>query len=304
MQDSKPSSTAIVILKSIVFLSLDSQRGHLVPKEVGKISTEFLETQTLNQKEFIKVVKAKWFHHFIWFLERLLLPGIILHYVLRKRYIEEATVGVINKEAIGQVVVLAAGFDSLACRLSKRFPQIRFIEVDHPATQRSKRCIFEEMDLLLPNVTFLAVDLSKDKLEEKLLTIRHFNLQTNTLFIAEGITMYLDESQINQLFSSISNCSSFGSRFIFTFMEKQEDGTIDFKRTHSIVNFWLNWNKEKFRWGISCAEMSNFLRGRKFLLEEISTDSNLRSRYLSDFPDKECLAAGESICITKTMGNL
>ena len=63
--------------------------------------------------------------------------------------------------------------------------------------------------------------------------------------------------------TKIIDVASFGSRFIFTFMEKQEDGTIDFKRTHSIVNFWLNWNKEKFRWGISCAEISNFLRGRK-----------------------------------------
>ena len=91
MQNDKPSATAILILKSIVFLSLDSRLRYLVPEEISKISVQFFATRVLNQKGLITIFKINWFHHFIWLIEHLLLPGIILHYVLRKRYIEEAT---------------------------------------------------------------------------------------------------------------------------------------------------------------------------------------------------------------------
>ncbi len=299
MLNNKPSATAMLILKSIVFLSLDSQRRYLVPEEVSKIGIQFLGTRAFNQRGFIKILKTKWLCYFIWFVERLLLPGMILHYVLRKRYIEEEALSIINKGEVCQIVILAAGFDSLACRLSKRFPQVNFIEVDHPATQESKKRILEEIGLLMPNVSFLAVDFSSEKLEDKLLAMKQFNPQTNTLFIAEGITMYLDENQINELFSFVLKFASSQNRFIFTFMERREDGKIDFKSTHSMVNFWLNWKKEKFRWGISQREMPNFLRDRKFLLEEIVAHNKLRSKYLSAFSNNEPLAEGECICVAK-----
>jgi len=297
MLNNKPSATAMLILKSIVFLSLDPQRKYLVPEEVSKISIQFLETKAFDQRRFIKILKTKWLYYFIWFVERLLLPGMVLHYVLRKRYIEEVVLNIINKGEACQIVILAAGFDSLACRLSKRFPQVNFIEVDHPATQESKKRILEEIGLLMPNVAFLAVDFSSEKLEDKLLAMKQFNPQANTLFIAEGITMYLDENQINELLKFASS----QNQFIFTFMERQEDGKIDFKNTHSIVNFWLNWKKEKFRWGISQSEVPNFLRDRKFLLEEIVAHNKLRSKYLSAFSNNEPLAEGECICVAKAI---
>ncbi len=38
-----------------------------------------------------------------------------------------------------QVIILAAGYDTLAWRLSAEYPMVNFIEVDHPATGRAKR---------------------------------------------------------------------------------------------------------------------------------------------------------------------
>ena len=42
-------------------------------------------------------------------------------------------------EGAKQVVILGAGFDTLAWRLSEKFESIRFIEVDHPATSKEKK---------------------------------------------------------------------------------------------------------------------------------------------------------------------
>ena len=216
MHNDRPSATAILILKSMAFLSFDPRLNHLVPEEVGKISAQFLETRTLNEKKFIRISKNRFLRNLIWLVERVLLPGIILHYVLRKRYIEEATFSLIQKEEVSQIVILAAGFDSLAYRLSKKFPKINFIEVDHPATQEIKRQISKELGLNAPNVFLVSVDFATEKLEDKLLSTEHFNPKLNTLFIAEGITMYLDEDQIAQLFSFISSCTR--TKFITLFI--------------------------------------------------------------------------------------
>ena len=299
MRNNTPSATAILILKSIVFLSFDSRLKHLVPEEVGKTSTQFFETRTLHQKGFVKISRRRWFRQTIWFVEHLLLPGIILHYVLRKRYIEEAVLNMLNKGEVSQVVILAAGFDSLACRMSKKFPEVNFIEVDHPATQNIKREVLKEIGLETSNVSFLSVDFFNEKLEDKLLSMRNFNPQQNILFIAEGITMYLDEPQIEQLFGFISKASP-RSKFIFTFMERQQNGNIDFKHTHPTVNFWLNRKKEKFRWGISQENIPSFLKDSKFSTEEIVSHNTLRSKYLSGFIENEPLAEGECICVART----
>ena len=282
----------------MVFLSLDPGLNHLVPEEIDKISNRFLETRILNEKEFIKISKNKFFHNLIWLIERLLLPGIILHYVLRKRYIEEAVFNIMQKGEVSQIVILAAGFDSLAYRLSKKFSQVHFIEVDHPATQEIKKQVLKEIGLESSNVFFLSIDFFKDKLEAKLLATEYFNPRLDTLFIAEGITMYLDEDQIAQLFNFVSSHPS-PTQFIFTFMERQKDGTIDFKRTHSLVNLWLNLKREKFKWGISQEGIPNFLKNNKFSLEELASSNTLRTKYISKLLHKEPLAEGECICVAK-----
>ena len=297
MYNDRPSATAILILKSMVFLLLDPRLNHLVPEEIGKISTQFLKTRTLNEKKFIRISKNKFLRNLVCLAERLLLPGIILHYVLRKRYIEEATFSIMQKGEVSQVVILAAGFDSLAFRLSEKFPKVIFIEVDHPATQEIKRRISKELGLNTPNVFFVSVDFAKEKLGDKLLSTAHFSPQAKTLFIAEGITMYLDEDQIAKLFSFISSCTQ--TQFIFTFMERQKDGTIDFKRTHSLVNLWLNLKREKFKWGISQERIADFLINQKFSIEKLVLSNTLRTKYLSTSLTNEPLAEGECICVAK-----
>ena len=299
MRNNKPSATALLILKSMVFLSTDSYRRDLVPEDMSKISARFLETKTLDQKGFIKIFKRKWFRPLIWFLERLLLPGIILHYVLRKRYIEEIIFRIINNGKVKQIVILAAGFDSLACRLSQRFPGISFIEIDHPATQESKKKVLLETGLQSPNLIFLAADLSRERWEDRVLSMKTFDPQAGTLFIAEGITMYLNKEQIQQLFSFVSKYASPGSQFIFTFMERRDNGVIDFKHTHPFVNLWLDWKKERFKWGISQRELPGFLKERKFSFAEMASSDTLRSKYFSALPDNEPLAEGECIYVAR-----
>ena len=82
-------------------------------------------------------------------------------------------------------------------------------------------------------------------------------------------------------------------------MERQKDGTIDFKRTHSLVNLWLNLKREKFNWGISQEEIPRFLKNKKFSLEKLVSSNTLRTKYLLPSLYNEPLAEGECICVVK-----
>ena len=82
--------------------------------------------------------------------ESLTHPGILAHYWHRKRWIESRC-RVAIKEGVTHVVVIGAGFDTLALRLAGEFPDVRWIELDHPATQGAKQRGLNRGGLAVPS---------------------------------------------------------------------------------------------------------------------------------------------------------
>ena len=298
MHENKPSATALTILKSTLFLSYDTRLKGIVPEEMYRISRDFLESNTLNKKRIIKMYKWPLVRLILRALEHMTVPGIMLHYILRKRNLEEITLESIADE-VKQIVVFAAGFDTLACRLARQFPDLLFIEVDHPATQNIKKKLIEEKDWTRRNLIFLAADFSKNDLDEKFSSMERFDRKKKSLFIAEGITMYLKEKEINHLFGFIAGNSSLGSRLAFTFMEKRPNGSIDFENTTFLLKTWLALKKETFKWGLSKKEAPVFLEELNFSAKEIIGDETLRSKYLTGFSKDLSLAKGECIALVE-----
>ena len=62
--------------------------------------------------------------------------------MLRKRWIESRVRAKIAAGA-SQVVVLGAGLDTLGVRLASERPDLRVVEIDHPATLAVKRSVVE-----------------------------------------------------------------------------------------------------------------------------------------------------------------
>ncbi|HYG09858.1 MAG TPA: class I SAM-dependent methyltransferase, partial [Pyrinomonadaceae bacterium] len=235
-------------------------------------------------------------------LERLTLPGIQLHYALRKLYLEETARAAITG-GVRQVVIFGAGYDTLALRLHETFPGVQFIETDHPATQQRK---LHALAAARPgartqpatNLHFLPLDLTRRRLAETLLNFDAYQPDAPTLFIAEGLLMYLAPGEVDELFQTIRDCGSASYRFAFTFMEPQSDGRVNFLTRSRVVDAWLDWRREFFKWGIRRGELPAYLAARGFALREIATGETFRRRYLE--PESLAhlpLAAGEYVCI-------
>ena len=107
-----------------------------------------------------------------------------------------------------QVVVLGAGYDGRALRFSDS--PMRWIEVDHPASQADKRRRLSRIAAPVARVTFVAVDLALDDLDASLDAAGH-DTAAPTLWIAEGLLPYLPPPAIRSMLRTARNRSLAGS---------------------------------------------------------------------------------------------
>jgi methyltransferase (TIGR00027 family) len=144
---------------------------------------------------------------------RLCPKGMYEYVVARTRTIDS----VVEREAplARQVLVFGAGFDTRSVRFGARFPDARFFELDSPVTQRAKIDRLKQAGVALPeNTAFIAIDFDQDSLSEKL-DAAGFLQGVRSLFILEGLTMYLKPESADALFQLISDYAGPGSVVVF-----------------------------------------------------------------------------------------
>lgn len=256
-------------------------------KEIAPVRAAFLE----------RGLGRAWFRGALRALERMMLPGLMLHHAVRKRFIEDETRRALGERA-RQVVVLGAGLDTLALRLHGEFPQVMFVELDHPATQSVKRRLFDAGELERgENLVLQPADFTRERADEVLTRCRGYDQEARTVLIMEGVLMYLDAKDVDAAFASVFRCCGPGSRFIFTFMETGPDGRPGFRRRGGLSDLWLTLKREPFLWGLRPDGLPAFLTKRGFRLFECPVPAHLRRRYLSGIDRRVDMAEGERIVL-------
>lgn len=122
-----------------------------------------------------------------------------------------------------QVVIVGAGLDTRAWRLGA-LRAARVFEVDHPATQAYKR---ERAPLLgqpLAEVHYVPVDFTVDDLSRSLRAAGH-DPNTPTLWIWEGVIMYLGDAALRSTLAAIRRSSASGSTLIAHYHEPEASQT-------------------------------------------------------------------------------
>lgn len=297
MKSNRASATAYLIAESAVFLSQDEAFKSLLPPKTVELSKTFADARPLSKKLVYLAKQRKFLRPFFNALENLVIPGIQLHYSVRKRRLEEIALDALAKD-FKQIIVFGAGFDTLALRLHKNFHDVNFIEIDRPATQTFKKSVVEKHQLANDNLNFVALDLTEQSLTETILVADCFRPNTKTLFVAEGLLMYLAESEIENLFDFVQQNSARHSQFAFTFMERQANNKIGFRNSSKFVDFWLKTRGEPFRSAFNRSELVDFLTKMHFTLESLDFSETFRQRYLTaPALRNKPLAEGESLCL-------
>lgn len=264
MRPQQASATARLIAAAMLTLAGDARRNRgLVAPEAAALYEHFLIGSPsapradcwLAASAKHPCTRAAWRA-----LERALLPGIVRHFALRKRWIEGRCEAALCA-GVERVIVLGAGFDTLGCRLSPR-DRIEVIELDHPATQAAKRSAVAALSppLQVPP-RFIACDLAREALPAALM-----DESRPTLVIAEGLLMYLDTDRVHRLFDEVHTLSPAGVQFVFSHLVQWPDGRAGFRPCSALVDAWLAWRGEPFTWALAPAALPALLSQHGFTL--------------------------------------
>jgi len=195
-----------------------------------------------------------------------IIPGGINYVVVRARYGDDC----LNEriaDGIEQLVVLGAGYDTRAFRFPALKERIKVFEVDHPYSQRVKKERIEKVFGNLPeHVVYVPVDFEKMKLDERLFACG-YDKNLKTLFIWEGVAMYITPEAVQETLAFVENNSGQGSSIIFDYIYKSAiDGRM----------------KEAERMGKQAAKAGESL---KFAIEEGDVEAFLSKRGFGEVKD-------------------
>ena len=206
-----------------------------------------------------------------------LVPGVSNSIVARVRYFDDVVKASIN-DGLEQLVILGAGYDTRAYRI-EGINKIKVFEVDHPATQSIKiEKIKEIFSSLHDHVTYVPTDLEVDKFGQRLLE-SGYNKSLKTLFIMEGILMYLSPEIVEEILSFIVHNSGKGSAILFDYIPLSVvEGTCELEAGQ-------NWRKgvmevgEPFLFGIKDGEIQSLLVQRGFTKIKNMTSEDYKKAY-------------------------
>jgi len=175
-----------------------------------------------------------------------------------------------------QVVVVAAGYDTLALRLVKDYEMVNFWEVDHPATSRVKSRVWtsgKNQKTVLgeqpSNMHHVKADLTKVHLNDALKAQRNYDPNLPTIVIIEGLSMYLTEQQMRGLLDDTAASMTQGrGNVVFDFFGWNErKQAVDVGNVFPALHkYGLTGAAEPWIWGLNPNKINDFLANTNWKL--------------------------------------
>ena len=293
MRPGKPSNTALIVAAGLQLVQPLPALAGVLPGDAIRRGAALMRVA---HPRMARLLRQSWFRAACRALERATLPGISLHFALRKRILREHARAAIA-DGCQQIVVLGAGLDTLCVELLGAHPELTCIEIDHPATQRVKRHATWDTG---QGVHYIGADLAQQPLSVVLASHPWFRGGVRTLFVAEGLLMYVPGDAVATLFAQIA-ASAPDSQVAFTWLEPQADGLPNFSDRSALVDFWLKLRGEPFVSGMLRADLPAFLARAGFGLQSIGNSSDLLAPELrAALGSRGLPLAGEYIGLART----
>jgi methyltransferase (TIGR00027 family) len=148
---------------------------------------------------------------------------------------------------IEQFVVLGAGYDTRAYGGLKN-RGLTFFELDQPMTQKLKVTSLDVAGIHSSHVNFVSVDFSHESIFEKL-RANGYDPNKKTIFLWEGVTLYLTEADVRKTLRDIKENAAPGSAVVADFYGER----IIKAGTGSVGKKVLGYTNEEFGFGLPFA---------------------------------------------------
>lgn len=119
-----------------------------------------------------------------------------------------------------QIVILGAGYDTRAERIGSLDGRVKIYEIDRPEIIARKIGILQTAFPRLPDhVAFIPLDMARGDCWDPLLQAG-WSQGEKTLFLLEGLLMYLPEDTVRNLLAGIAGHAAAGSAVLFDFLPR------------------------------------------------------------------------------------
>jgi len=281
MKDDRPSLTAVLVAYCVLILGGDDWGRARIPPGIVAAQVAVLVAANLPFGTCPWVLCNPVVAKLARFLAAIWYPGFFEGIGFRKLIIECQARDFLRQSALNgqkqgaQVVVVAAGYDTLAVRLCREYGQVQFWEVDHPATSGVKSRVWTQGkdETILgdqpSNMHHVKADLTKVHLDSALQARKEYNPNLPTIVIVEGLSMYLTEPQMRGLLDDIGASMTKGGSVVFDFFgwnartQQVDVGTV-FPAMH---RYGFTGSAEPWIWGLDPNRIQEFLANTHWKLQ-------------------------------------
>lgn len=256
MRKDKPSKTARKVALNIVTLSVKPGMDNVLPPGIVEATAQMLVASGAVGANTIRLARSRGivsvYEAFDW-----MMPGQFEAFGHRKAFFERQVRKWIGADAT-QVLILGAGYDTLAWQLAPEFAGVNFFEIDRPATSCLKVKGIGQMGRR-DNLHLIPEDLGKRKLVDVMEANDAWDPTAQTVIVAEGLLMYLPPEAVRDLFCQCAAITGTGSWMAFTYINRGGDGRPDVGRWTRLVLWILEVSGEPCLWSIRPEELGPFL---------------------------------------------
>lgn len=275
----KPSHTAAKVARAVVFLARDPLHASLLPEGAAESLESFALASGALKPWMCRLFDNPLYRKSVFGIVGSLWSGELMRVTLRKRFVDDEARAAVSDGA-RQVLVVGAGYDTLGLRMAADHPDVLVAEVDTPATAARRNKAITELSAARSNHIVVSADLGNKGLGEVLDEISGWSTELQTVVLAEGVVMYLEEKGVLSFLSAIRNNCGLNTSLIFSYLLADESGRPLMGRLSGLSRLSLKLVGEPLRWGVQEGELETFLNGAGFRLLGPPGRYDLGERYL------------------------
>ena len=234
------------------------------------------------------------------FMSRIAPAGIYEYVIARTKVFDDFFLEALERK-VPQIVIMGAGMDTRAFRFASRNRGTTIIELDIEKTQNPKIEILNRKGVTLPKaLIFATIDFNKQSLSDVLISAG-FQKGRQSLFLWEGVTMYLDGDAVDRTLEFIKENSQAGTQvvfdYIFASVLRQEHKFYGEKEIFDTVSR----AGEGWTFGIEAGEIETYLTARGFKSGSHYTPAELEGKYFKDQDGKILRRINGTHCIVQAV---
>lgn len=222
-------------------------------------------------------------------------PGVNGFLLARERYIDDVLQSFLDA-GLQQLVILGAGYDARAYRFDLA-GRVKTFEVDFPVTQADKMGRVRKIFGSLPaHVTYVPIDFNSQTLSEALFT-SSYDPGLVSLFIWQGVTMYLTLAGIDATLDFIVKNTAPGSAVVFDYLYQ---AVLDGVQQHFEVKGMRRYRfmtGEGLTYGIPEGAVEAFLQERGFQQVSEVSSVDLKAAYFTGKNARRKVVGGYGIAV-------